>query len=70
MRKRFTEHGFGKHRRQRERVAVQDAVVECRSTRRTADVHGGAVDDPVWAVVDLPTQPVQRAELPGLAEEV
>src|SRR6266568_9484625 len=70
MRERLTNHGLGEHGREHEGVAVQDAVAECRSGRGTADVGGVVVDDAIWAVVDLPAQPIQRAELPGLVEEM
>jgi hypothetical protein len=68
MRERLAKHGRGKYGRQHERVAVQDAVVECRSDGGTADVDGVVVDDPVWAVVNLPAEPVQGAELPGVVD--
>src|SRR5260370_18325877 len=54
MRERLAKHGLGKHWRQHERIAVQDAVAECHCDRRTADVDGVVVDDSIWTVAELP----------------
>src|SRR5215216_4233954 len=68
IRQRLSNHSLGEHRSQRERVAVEDAVMERHP--RPPDADGGVVDEAIGVLIDLAAQPVQGAKLARLVEEM